>query len=132
MDDELTHDELLRHLRGFQRIVINTCHGGFSLSKPASILYLERAGIPYSLVPQADRDTQNRLGDKIVVNGQEWYERDMPRDDPILVDIVRQLGSKANGEYAKLKVVEVPPGVKWFIQEYDGREWVAEQHRTWH
>jgi hypothetical protein len=31
-----------------------------------------------------------------------------------------------------LKVVEIPDGVKWQIEEYDGSEWVAEKHRTWH
>lgn len=26
---------------------------------------------------------------------------------------------------------EVPDDVQWQIEEYDGREWVAETHRTW-
>jgi hypothetical protein len=26
----------------------------------------------------------------------------------------------------------VPDGVEWTVEEYDGREWVAEVHRTWH
>jgi len=125
------HDELIKQLRGIQRIVINTQYGGFSLNREAELLYLELAGIAYTLEPQKDRDTQIRLGSKIMINGTEFYSRNIPRDDPALVNTVRQLGSKAGGDYATLKVVEVPAGVDWYIEEYDGKEWVAEKHRTW-
>jgi len=125
------HDELIRHLRGIQYIVINTEHGGFGLSKEAKFLYLERAGIAYSLVAGPDRHTELMNGPQIEVNGTMWRDRDIDRDDPILVDIVRQLGRQANGRFAILKIVEVPAGVKWNIAEYDGLEWVQEIHRTW-
>ena len=127
----LNHDELIKQLRGIQRIVINTQHGGFSLSQKAELLYLELAGIAYTLEPQKDRDTQLRLGHKIMVNGTEFLGQYVARDDPALVNTVHQLGSNAGGEYAKLKVVEVPVDVEWYIEEYDGKEWVAEKHRTW-
>ena len=126
------HEELIKQLRGVQRIVINKAYGGFGLSREGVLLYLELAGIPYTLEEQEDRDTQTRLGSKIMVNGKEFYERyDIERDDPALVTTVRRLGSKSWGSYAKLKVVEVPAGVEWYIEEYDGQEWVAEKHRTW-
>lgn len=125
------HEELLKHLRGVQRVVINTQYGGFSLSREAVLLYLELAGIAYTLEPQVDRDTQTRLGSKIMVNGKEFYDRNIDRDDPALVATVRRLGRESSGEYAKLKVVEIPAGVDWYVEEYDGSEWVAEVHRTW-
>ena len=125
------HEELLTQLRGVQRIVINTQYGGFSLSQEAVLLYLDLAGIEYTLEPQEDRDTQTRLGSKIVVNGREFWGRDISRDDPALVATVRRLGSKTGGEYATLKVVEVPKGVEWAIADYDGKEWVEEKHRIW-
>ena len=128
---EVTHDELIKQLRGVQYVVINRAYGGFSLSREGALLYLELSGTEYTLGPQPDRDTQTRLGDRIIVNGQEFWGRDIPRDDPALVAVVRRLGSKANGDYAKLKVVEVPAGVQWTVDDYDGREWVAEVHRTW-
>jgi hypothetical protein len=125
------HEELLKQLRGVQRVVINTQYGGFNLSREASLLYLDLAGLAYTLEPQEDRDAQTRLGDRIMVNGREFWHRDIPRDDPALVATVRRLGSDACGEYATLKVVEVPADVDWFVDEYDGKEWVAEKHRIW-
>lgn len=53
------------------------------------------------------------------------------RTDPKLVECVELLGSRANGEYAELKVVEIPDDVEWYIREYDGMEEVHEKHRIW-
>jgi hypothetical protein len=54
------------------------------------------------------------------------------RDDPILVSVVESLGKEANGACAELSIVEVPDDIKWFIDEYDGQEHVAEEHSTWY
>jgi hypothetical protein len=89
------------------KIIINTCYGGFGLSEKALALFNERSG---------------------TVN---TYGRDITRNNPILVEIVEQLGEAADGGFAELKVVEIPDDVKWQIDEYDGNEWVAEKHRTW-
>ncbi len=102
-----------------KKIVINTCYGGFGLSKMALESYAHRKGL--------------QLGKW----NQTWgfYEdlscRSIERDDKDLVEIVEQLGSKANGSCADLKVVEIPDDVEWTVHEYDGSEWVAEAHRTW-
>jgi hypothetical protein len=80
---------------------------------------------------KVDYDTE-RYGPLILVNGKIWYSSDIPRDDPVLVSVVRELGDRANGNFAELKIVEIPASVDWQIDEYDGREWVAEVHRTWH
>jgi hypothetical protein len=101
--------KFLDELRGLQRIVINDCYGGFGLSDRAIIEYKKLAGI-------TDAD---------------FYDRDIPRDDPYLVKIVKEMGMSANGAHANLKIVEVPAGVDWIVSEYDGAEWVAEVHRTW-
>jgi hypothetical protein len=89
------------------KIIINTCYGGFGLSEKALALFNERSG---------------------TVN---TYGRDITRNNPILVEIVEQLGEAADGGFAELKVVEIPDDVKWQIEEYDGNEWVAEKHRKW-
>ena len=89
------------------KIVINTCYGGFGLSKEALALYNERAGTVIT------------------------YERDIERNNPILVEIVEQLGEAADGDFAELKVVEIPDDVQWHIDEYDGWETIHEDHRVW-
>jgi hypothetical protein len=105
----MTDDELIEEIKGIQRIVINTVHGGFGLSEQAIEMFKKRAGI-------IDPD---------------WYAGTVGRDDPVLVAIVRELGEDADGDCASLRIVEVPYGVDWSIEEYDGREWIAEKHRIW-
>jgi hypothetical protein len=102
-------EKFIDKLRGVRYVVINDCYGGFGLSGRAITEYKKLAGIT---------DT-------------DFYDRDIPRDDPYLVKIVRELGMSANGAHANLKIVEVPGDVDWMISEYDGAEWVAEVHRTW-
>lgn len=93
------------------KVVINNCYGGFSLSEAGIVRYLELKGVE---VPHVD-----------------FYDRDIPRDDPALIQVVQELGDAADGYCANLKIVEIPDGVEWQIEEYDGNEWVAEKHRTW-
>jgi hypothetical protein len=125
------YDLLIEHLRGYQDIVINTQHGGFGLSQGAQIAWLERSKIAYSLVDRDDRHSTQRYGPLIMVNGKHWYDKDIPRDDPVLVTLVRELGQAACGEHARLKVVRIPANVDWQIEDYDGQEWISEKHRTW-
>jgi hypothetical protein len=101
--------KFLDELRGLQRIVINDCYGGFGLSDRAILEYKKLAGI----------------------TAADFCDRDIPRDDPYLVKIVKEMGMSANGSHANLKIVEVPADVDWIVSEYDGAEWVAEVHRTW-
>ena len=42
------------------------------------------------------------------------------RDDETLIEIVEQLGAGANGFLADLRVVEIPDGSYYHIDEYDG------------
>ena len=90
-----------------QKIVINDYYGGFGLSDAARKRYVEIKG-----------------GDL------PRYE-DPERDDPVLIQVVEELGDAASGRYSSLKIVEIPDDIKWQIEEYDGMEHVAEEHRTW-
>jgi len=57
---------------------------------------------------------------------------DISRDDPVLIEVIEELGDAANGDHAELAIVEIPDDVEWEISEYDGSEHVAEKHRVWY
>ena len=90
------------------KVVINTCFGGFGLSDEALARYNELAG----------------------TNLEYWSYKE-ERNNPLLVQVVEELGAKANDTFADLKIVDIPDDVEWYIHEYDGLESVYEQHRTW-
>lgn len=59
------------------------------------------------------------------------YDRNIKRDDPILIQVVREFKKKAAGRFGELKIIKIPVDVKWTLEEYDGMEHIAEVHRTW-
>lgn len=58
-------------------------------------------------------------------------DSDIDRTDPTLLEVVERLGKAANGRCADLEIIEIPDGVQWEIDEYDGMETVDEVHRSW-
>jgi hypothetical protein len=142
------------------KLVINDRHGGFGLSRAAVMRYAEIKGITlfpeddteyralgivhYWLVPAEQRieyldsaqfyalSQEQRIEHNKACAAQQLTERDIERNDPVLVQVVEELGDAASGKYSHLTVVEIPDDVKWEIEEYDGKEWVAEVHRTWY
>lgn len=141
-----------------QSIVINSCYGGFGLSHLAMIRYAEikriaplyiynskrnddERGYHYVEVHPEDDKTKMPLGltystKPLDANGQipkgaHFSVSHIKRDDPALVQVVRELGEKANDRFAELQVVEIPDGVRWEIDEYDGMETVDECHQSW-
>lgn len=111
-----------------QKICINSCYGGFSLSREGVLLGRKLSKNPKwggaTIIGDVYEDS------KTPVNYDYGY-LDIERDDKILVSVVEKLGEKANGGHAELKIVEIPDKIKWEIKEYDGFEHVAEKHRTW-
>lgn len=74
-----------------------------------------------------ERKSQNDKWDAITLS-----TRPEDRTDPLLIQVVEELGKLANGCCAELKIVDIPDGVEWEIDEYDGNEHIAEKHQTWH
>lgn len=75
---------------------------------------------------QAERKAYNKKYAEI-----ELTSSPEDRADPDLIKVVEELGKKANGACANLQIVEIPDGVEWVVEEYDGNEHIAESHRTW-
>ena len=94
------------------KIVINTCFGGFGISRMAA----EMMGL-----------TTEEKG----LDSYQSYGYQLDRTDPKLISVVEQLGSKADGDGAVLKIVDIPDDMDYYIDEYGGRESIHEVHRFW-
>ena len=128
------------------RVVYNAQYGGFGLSKEAVQRYWEIKGqqvwieddkeypsLGYWtvwLTPPEERPVRNKKWESMSMDertaynkaysAQSWYHRDVDRHDPVLVQVVEELGDKANGNHAKLAIDEVSGPYR--ITEYDGYE----------
>ena len=104
------------------KVVINRCFGGFGLSELAMSEIAKRK----QWTVLEGRYTRWKNNDDVEVS---YY--DIAREDPDLVATVEMMGENAWGNHAELMVVDIPNDVEWTIEEYDGREWIAEKHRVW-
>lgn len=112
------------------KVVINRKFGGFGLSQEA-LRELQKRLTPDSeiVINEAEFDPDNpEARSKLFVL---WGGEVSTRSNPQLIEVVEELGSRANGLCADLEIVEIPDDVDVVIEEYDGNEWVAEVHRTW-
>ena len=131
------------------KVVYNNCYGGFGLSKEACQRYWDIKGqqvwieqdtqfkssdmFTVWLVPPGERPTKNKdfysmtMDERVAYNKahseQTWYNRNVCRHDPALIQVVEELGEKANGDCAKLAIAEV--NGLYRIDEYDGNESVV-------
>lgn len=92
------------------KIAYNACYGGFSLSWKA-VLRLQELG-----QPDAEKEVKRAYNDDL---------REISRHDPLLVQVIEELGTAANGGAAKLELRELPTGAEYRIDEYDGYESVC-------
>lgn len=138
------------------KVVINDCFGGFGLSDAAMHRYAELKGVTlypevdekfgyttFWTVPENERtgilsteqfhaaSMEDRKASNERHSSMRIYDRDIPRDDPDLVRVVEELEGAASGRFAELKVVEIPDGISWEIDDYDGSESIEETHRSW-
>ena len=128
------------------KIVYNRCYGGFGLSDKAIERYAELKGIKlyierrnsfsanYWTSPPEERqgivamedwssatDEQRRLTNELYEN-HTIEPRYISRTDPLLVQVVEELGKEADGDFAELAIAEVEAGTRYRIDEYDGIE----------
>ena len=129
------------------KIVINTCYGGFSLSPNGERRYLELIGQNAYFYKRSKYKCTDGINEFVKIDNIEdvsdvffycttydqgkvisdypedvFNSRDIKRNDPVLVQVVEELGEESFGRCARLKVVEIEKG-RWFkIDEYDGLE----------
>ena len=142
------------------KIAINKCWGGFSISKKCAERMAE-LGSKQAQEELDDYNNENRWIENYFKTGTwgdcpadrissleihikymkeaTWYgygfvegfDDRYKRTDPYLIQAIEELGSKANGSSAELKIVDIPEYVEWYINEYDGMESVEERHNSW-
>jgi hypothetical protein len=95
----------------------------FTIPNPQEILKGKK---DWHLMTLEEKKEYNKLYHKYSL-----YAHDFKRDDPILIKVIEELGEKANGRFAELKIVEIPDNVDWEIDEYDGNETIDEVHKSW-
>jgi len=103
-----------------RKVVYNACFGGFSLSREAILLGRKLSGDPNWGGACIIGDTYD---DGTKVNDDYGGGRDISRHDPILVEVVEQLGEKASGSCANLQIADHEGPYR--IDEYDGNESVV-------
>lgn len=113
------------------KIVVNDCFGGFGLSHDAIMRYGEIANLNLKYIKGKNDWDSFYFKNGIENPENHFYDMDLDRDDPVLVQVVEELGKRANDSYSNLRIAEVPDGVNWYIDDYDGIETVREVHRTW-
>lgn len=138
------------------KVVVNRCYGGFGLSDKACEMVMKRKGLDCFRYKQTKYNFQDGvkeytryekfnndelfvhyqtvdLGEKVdkLPNETYWYYGNLDRDDADLIAVVEELGKEANGRFSSLEVVEIPDGVNWEIDDYDGMETIEEVHRSW-
>lgn len=138
------------------KIVINACFGGFGMSDEAIQLYKKYINTKDPGLVFTDRFfdhkrsnntthwSQNLLKEEAVHPAQvqvvqpTQHEDDakddigvkIPRYDPCLIRVVGELGEKANVSHSCLTIVEIDDNIDWIIQEYDGYEWISQNHKV--
>ena len=117
------------------KIVYNGCYGGFSLSQAGVRRYLEIKGIPFveESTESSFRSVRFRIASSVMGESEYFSEYDIEdRTDPILVQVVEELGDAAGGSCAELCIRELAAGTKYILREYDGSEWIeTEDEMEW-
>ena len=128
------------------KVAINIQIGGFSLSN-AAVIRLYELGSPYieAVEPKEyygdtwEKELEERGPDSpsydLLYNNKilSYIDyRHANRSCSVLIQVVDELGEDAGGSRSSIKVVEIPDDVEYIIMDCeDGREYIAEKHRTW-
>lgn len=111
------------------KIVINPNYGGYGLSFEAMMLYGKKKGVEiHAFVRGKEIFARPEPYTRITY---EPTQSEIDRDDPILVEVIEEIGNFAHYDNREMRIVEIPDGIEWQIENYDGAEWVAEKHRIW-
>lgn len=136
------------------KVILNKCYGGFGVSQEAYELYAKKKGIEifvYKLECTNDKPIYRKtdmgssiftitftkdFGDYVDLydDNSEKYILELcsnHREDPVLIEVVEELGDRANSPFSKLVVVDIPDGMEYEIDDYDGVETLHQKVEKW-
>jgi len=93
--------------KNLNKVVYNSCFGGFALSAKAIDWLAERG---HKGAIKHKKNGFSRPGDIV-------------RHDPLLVECIEMLGTKASGPFSNLGIAVIE-GSQYRIEKYDGREFL--------
>lgn len=99
------------------KIVINTCYGGFNVSDKAIEWMIENGLEKEWYSENSKYNPENEYSYKY------YLKYNIPRHHPLLIQVIETLGEEARGLCAELEIREIE-GDKYRICEYDGQEWI--------
>ena len=138
-----------------KKIILNKCYGGFGVSSKGYKLYAEKLNLPIFrydtyLDPNSKKITYKKvsldskesvfvdyvtkdLGDEVEYVKDKLDLDTHHREDPLLIEVVEELGKDANTSYSDLVIVEVPDDVAedYMIDDYDGVETLHKRVQVW-
>jgi hypothetical protein len=104
------------------KLLINACYGGYGVSNEAIELWAQKKNIVLT-----KKTTEYGDYDYYTVDGEPISG--MHRADPTLIEVFEELGSeRTSGEHGELQLVEIPDGCEYYVDEYDGMEYIGD---TW-
>ena len=136
-----------------KKVILNKCFGGFGVSKEAYELYAKKKGI--SIFRYTQEDLTNKIyiyanddntslnfyftkdfGNNVYISSEDFEKYNLFLDedfrkDKTLIEVVEELGEKANSMYSNLKIVEIPDDLDYVIDGYDGIETLHQKVQEW-
>lgn len=138
------------------KIILNKCYGGFGVSPDGYKKYCEKKGLPcfvydakigdfYTFVKTDSPSDYARYSTKDfgnIISANDFYaltakndcqvylSRDY-RTDPVLIEVVEELGDEVNTFYSRLIIVDIPDDMNYVIDDYDGIETLHERVQVW-
>lgn len=122
-----------------KKVMINKCYGEFGFSRKAIQLYVERKGLdvkPYFKEFSGDikpmlvtwelyqAQIGTALNYRLLHDDGKYFREDeeIGREDDVMIAIVEELGTAANGQHAEIRIIEIMDGEEYQIHDYDGVE----------
>jgi len=115
------------------KVAINKCFGGFDLSDEAHERLIE-LGVEFHKTWDTVKSGKLYVKASNLIHFGKYHSNFSDyenRTNPLLIQVIEELGEKANGRFGQIEIVEIPDDIEWEIDDYDGVETIHGAHRSW-